>query len=326
MSGSAHQTMTQQFRAPAVWCILLLALLPVSSSTQTNSTIPEPNNPAAVSESERQLEGLIHQKRWAEAGELVGELIQKDPANPRLLFWQGRVRFERNDPIGAIVTFRSAERLGLDTEGLHKALGLTYFVIHQYVLFEQQMDKAIKIDPTDFEPVYYLGRYYETTRNNFSRARDFFDRAIALKPNDTKSIFNRGYCLEMMGRLDEARAYYEKAIQLVEETQERYSWPYQGMARLLLTSDPEQALHYAEKAVKLEPDLDSNHLVLAKVKERMEKIPEAISELQIATHLNPTSAPPHYTLAILYKRIGNREAARMQIEEFNKLNSIYEPQ
>jgi len=318
--------MTLQFRAPALWCIFFLTLLPVPSQTQTNSTIPEPNNPAAISESERQLEGLIHQKRWAEAGELVGELIQKDAANPRLHFWQGRVRFEGNDPIGAIVAFRSAERLGLDTEGLHKALGLTYYVIHQYILFEQQMDKAIRVDPTDYEPLYYLGRYYETTRNNFSRARDFFDRAVALKPNDTKSIFNRGYCLEMMGRLDEARTNYEKAIQLVEETQERYSWPYQGMARLLLTSDPEQALHFAERAVKLEPALDSNHLVLAKVEERMQKIPEAISELQTVTHLNPTSAAPHYALARLYKRIGNPEAAGAQIEEFNKLNSIYEPQ
>jgi len=318
--------MTLQFRAPALWCIFFLTLLPVPSPTQINSTIPEPNNPTAISGSERQLEGLIHQKHWAEAGELVGVLIQKDPTNPRLHFWQGMVKFEGNDPIGAIAAFRSAERLGLDTEGLHKALGLTYYVIHQYVLFEQQMDKSIKMDPTDFEPVYYLGRYYETTRNNFSRARDFFDRAVALKPDDTKSIFNRGYCLEMMGRLDDARTSYENAIQLVEKIQEHYSWPYQGMARLLLTSDPEQALLFAEKAVKLEPDLDSNHLVLAKVEERMQKIPEAISELQIVTRLNPNSAPPHYALARLYKRTGNPQAAHAQIEEFNKLNSIYEPQ
>jgi tetratricopeptide (TPR) repeat protein len=317
--------MILHFRAPALWCIFLLTLLPVPAQTQTHSTIPDPNNPAAISESEKQLEGLIHQKRWAEAAELVGELIQKDPTNPRLHFWQGMVRFEGNDPISAIAAFRSAERLGLDTEGLHKALGLTYYVIHQYILFEQQMDKAIKMDPKDYEPVYYLGRYYETTRNNFSRARDFFDRAVGLKPNDTKSIFNRGYCLEMMGRLDEARTNYEQAIRLVEEIQERYSWPYQGMARLLLTSDPEQALHFAERAVKLEPDLDSNHLVLAKVEERMQNTRGAIAELQIASRLNPTSAPPHYALARLYKRIGNPEAARAQIEEFNKLNSIYEP-
>lgn len=320
------QTMALQFRAPALWSIFFLALLPVSSHPQTNSTIPDLNNPPAISESEKQVEGLIHQKHWAEAGELVGELIQKDPTNPRWQFWQGMVRFEGNDPINAIAAFRSAERLGLDTEGLHKALGLTYYVIHQYILFEQQMDKAIKMDPNDYEPVYYLGRYYETTRNNFSRARDFFDRAVALNPNDTKSTFNRGYCLEMMGRLDDARTSYEKAIQLVELNHERYSWPYQGMARLLLTSDPEQALHFAEKAVNLEPNLDSNHLMLAKVEERMQKIPEAISELQIVTRLNPNSAPPHYALARLYKRIGNPQAEHAQIDEFNKLNSIYEPQ
>ena len=75
----------------------------------------------------------------------------------------------------------------------------------------------------------------------------------------------------------------------------------------------------------MEPDLDSNHLVLAKVEERMQKTREAIAELQIVTRLNPNSAPPHYALARLYKRTGNPEAARAQIEEFNKLNSIYEP-
>src|SRR5205814_1588027 len=105
--------------------------------------------------------------------------------------WLGVARFQLNDYIRSVQALRSAEKLGLGTASLHKALALAYYSLHQYYLFEKRMNQAAKLDPRDSEPLYYLGRYYESVVNNFGRALDFFDRAVQLSPKDVKGVFHK---------------------------------------------------------------------------------------------------------------------------------------
>jgi tetratricopeptide (TPR) repeat protein len=179
------------------------------------------------------------------------------------------------------------------------------------------------MDPLNYEPLYSLGRYYESTRNDFAGALDFFDKAIQLEPHHSKSVYYQGYCLEMLGRRDEARGTYEKAIEVVEKNRETFSLPYQGMARLLLDLDAGRALHFARKAVELEPNLDSNHSELARVYERLGKLIDAIREVQAAVRLSPNKSSQHYILSRLYNRLGNPQAAQAELQIFQKVNAIY---
>src|SRR5207302_7002682 len=128
---------------------------------------------------------------------------------------------------------------------------------------------------------------------------------------------------EMMDLRSEARAVFQKAIALVEKNHETFSLPYQGMARLLLDSEPGQALVFARKAVELEPDLDSNHAILARVYESEGRLSDATQELQILVRLNPNKASSHYILSRLYRNLGQRQAAQTQFETFQKLRAIY---
>jgi tetratricopeptide (TPR) repeat protein len=273
-----------------------------------------------------QLQDLIRQKRWDAAAQAFRQLAQHYGDNPKIDYWEGVVSFQRRNPIGAIVAFRKAEREGLNTVELHVSLGLAYYLIHQYFLFQQQMEKAAQLAPSDDEPFYYLGRYFESTRDNFTRALEFFNKALKLKPDNTRALYHQGYCLQMLNRKEEAEKSYERAIALTAKDGERFSWPYQGMAILLLRKDPQRALDFARKAVELEPGEPSNHVTLARVDEQLGRPLDAIVELENAAKLDPTNPAPHYILARLYRKVDNPDGAQVQLKIFQELNALYGPQ
>ena len=205
-------------------------------------------------------------------------------------------------------------------------MGLAYYDLNQFFLFEQQMEKAIELDPQGAMPLFYLGRYHEIIRSDISRALVFFDKAMQLKPNDARSVYHKGSCLERMGQRDEARECYARAIRLVEAGQQGFGWPYQGMARLLIENEVEQAFEFARKAVAVEGNEYSHHLTLAKVCERRRDFREALRAAQVAANLNPTSSTARYTLFKLHREVGDDQASQKELNMFQKLKETYGPE
>jgi Flp pilus assembly protein TadD len=149
-----------------------------------------------------------------------------------------------------------------------------------------------------------------------------FEQATQLEPGDWKSLYQEGYCLEQLGKLGEARTRYDRAITLVEKSGESFGWPFQGIARLMLDDDPSAALDLARRAVSLEPNEPSNHLLLARVYERLGKLPEAVHEAQLAVAQNSTDAATRYALYKLYRASGDSRAAK-ELTTFNEITKLY---
>ncbi len=269
---------------------------------------------------------LVRQKRWKEVAELAQKLTLKNSDDPTDFYWLGIARFQLQDPVGSVQALRAAEKRGLNTAVLHEGLGLAYYDLNQFFLFEQQMKKASELDARDPRPPYYLGLYHATIKSDVAGALNFFDMAIRLRPDDPKSLYQKGNCLEQMGRPKEARECYTDAISLVERGREPFGWPFQGMARLLLEENPQEALSFAEKAVEVEPNEYSNHLILAKVYERLGNLPEAIREARAARDQNPTSSTARYALFKLYQRAGDHQASETELKMFEKLKAVYGPE
>ena len=271
----------------------------------------------------KRLEKLVRQQQWEKAARLTDELSQNNSDDPVLHYWVGVVRWQQGDRIGAVQALRLAEGLGLDTASLHKTLGMVYYGMRQFILFRQQMEKAIARDPGDHQPHYQLGRYYLSIQNNSQLALEFLEKASELGPEHAESVYYKGYCLELLERDEDALRSYHTAIQLLERTANGFSGPYEGLARLLLDRDIERALGWARRAVQLQPELDANHLVLAKVYERLGKLDQAVEELQETIRLNPSHTSAHYILFRLYKRLGHSEEAESELSIFKKLKAVY---
>jgi tetratricopeptide (TPR) repeat protein len=188
--------------------------------------------PLPQSAKSEQLARLAREDRWNELRDLAEKWVQDVPGDATAFYWLGEARLHLDNPIGAIQALRSAERLGLNTEFLDESLGVAYSAIYQYRLFENQMKKAIAIDPRASRPWYYLGRYYESIRGDPAGALKLFGKARDLDSRDPQTWTHMGICLESLNQSEEAQRAYTTALRLAETTGERLSRAYQGLARL----------------------------------------------------------------------------------------------
>jgi tetratricopeptide (TPR) repeat protein len=285
----------------------------------------KPGQPALDSEMPEvgELQKLVAAQQWEQAKPLAAQLVAKNPLQPRAHFWLGYVHLRQHDSLAAIRSLRRAQTLGLKDPTLPKTLGLAYYSSHQFILFREQMQKAIGAAPKDPWPLYYLGLYEATILENYEEAWNHFGQALSLQPDDARIRYYRGYCQEVRGDREIARKDYEAAIRLVEGSQAAFSLPYQRMAVLLAEAEPAVALEFAQKAVKKENELASNHLTLAKIYEDQGRLPEAIQALKAAVHVDATLASPHYRLHRLLTKLGEKEAASKALAEFQSLVKLY---
>jgi tetratricopeptide (TPR) repeat protein len=274
----------------------------------------------------REISRLVSQKRWPDVVQAAHHMIESHPGDAAAFYWLGTAQLQLHNAVEAVRALRFAQKLGLDTPLLHESLGLAYYDLHQFTLFDQQIREAGEKDPTDFRPDYYLGLYQLTIKSDAAGAQRYFDHATQLQPDDWKSLYEDGNCLEKLTRFAEAKIYYQRAIDSLEISHQPFGWPYQGMARLLLESDPHQALAFAARAVQSEPDEYSNHLILAKVYQRLDQPAEAMREAQAAITLSPGDASAHYLRFILLRDSGERRAAEAELETFKKINEVYGPE
>jgi tetratricopeptide (TPR) repeat protein len=310
-------------RANVILHFLAAFLLPAGMRAQSTSVPALKSEPAVQAKTlDPELLGLVRQKRWKEVVALAQELRVRNPADSGTAYWLGIAHLQLHHSIEAVLALRSAEKLGLYSALLHEGLGLAYYDLNQYFLFEQQMEEASRTDSLDPKPYYYLGMYRLTIRSDPARALQLFQTAVQLKADDWKSLYQEGNCMEQLGKLDDARTQYVSAIALVEKSGDRFGWPFQGMARLLMDNNPQGALTFAQKAVRLEPNEPSNHLLLAQVYQRLGKLPEAIQEAQTATTQNPTDAATHYALYKLYREAKDPKSAE-ELKTFDQVSKLY---
>lgn len=269
---------------------------------------------------------LSRAKRWREVADVALEAIGKNPTDTTAFYWLGLSRLQLDDTPGALQALRSAQKLGLNTVDLHIQLGQVYYRMNQFLLFEQQMQIASQMDSQNGTPKYLLGFYRIAIRSDVSGALADLNEAAKLQGDDPKVLYQLGYCLEMSGRSSAAKESYARAIDLVAKSRQSFAWPWQGMARVLLNEDPQGALSFAQSAAAMTPGEPTNHLVLARVYDRLGSLSEAIHEARAAADESPTDASIRYLLFRLYRRAGDAVHAEQEIKMFNEINATYGPE
>jgi tetratricopeptide (TPR) repeat protein len=102
----------------------------------------------------------------------------------------------------------------------------------------------------DNDSLFIIGEYY-FNKNYFEDAVDVFDMLLQVDPNNDILYQKKGYCLQMMGKPNEALNAYQKAELLNANS----SWTIKKLAHChRLLRQPQDALHYYKKAEQLNPD------------------------------------------------------------------------
>lgn len=247
----------------------------------------------------------IQSGRMEQAAELLRSLDQ-----PERNLWQGIMAITQNDANGAIRALRKAD--------CPKALGVAYYLAGQQVLFREQMAEAIRRDPADFGPYYYLGRHYDSDVDNADEAVRWFRLALERNDGYAPARSHLGNCLERLGRTAEAEAAYKASLSLAQSQV--------GLARLrLATGDARLALTFVLKAMALDPRDVSALKLAARVYGVLDRPKDAVAVLESAALLAPRDASIRYQLSRVYQSAGDAMKSAAALRDFERLRAIYGP-
>ncbi len=239
----------------------------------------------------------------AGAAHLAGSL---DPETREL--WRGILAIVRNDPATAIRALRHA--------GQPKTLGVAYYLARQHLLFRDQMAEAIRRDPSDFGPYYYLGRHYDSDLDDAEQAARWFREALKRNPNYARARSHLGNCLERVGRTEEAEAAYKASANLPSSQL--------GLARLMLAAgDSASALSFVEKAMAGDPGDSAALKLAARAYTNLNRPRDAARALESAAVLDPRDASTQYQLYKAYQSLGDPVKAASALRQFERLKAVY---
>lgn len=147
--------------------------------------------------------------------------------------------------------------------------------------------EAIKLDPKLATAHFDLGMLlYNSTEDNLrAQAEPEFKAALALNPNDEKSLV-------MLGMIAAKRG------------------------------DQKAAYDHFSRALALQPDDADANLELAKILVAMNQNDKAQQLLERAIQIDPSNEVAHYRLATLYRLQGNPEEAAKEVAEYKKYKGM----
>jgi len=169
----------------------------------------------------------------------------------------------------AIPSFRNAIALAPNEDQYYIYLGSSYVEQAQIASdpqvkeawmeqARQTFERGWSLNPTNSDHPRHLGQMYQAwanftsnpqlRRERLRQALEAYQAAVALSPQNAELRVELGRMLLVLGRLNEAEAQFQKAVEL--NVREQLAWAYTGLGDvLLLRGDPENALKVYQKAV-----------------------------------------------------------------------------
>jgi tetratricopeptide (TPR) repeat protein len=180
--------------------------------------------------------------------------------------------------------------------------------------------RALEFDPGNPEVVLKLGRILRTVERN-EEALELFVRYQQMVPGDYQVLAHIGSCLSAMGRLGEAESYFRQALQGLDDPVTHFN-----MALLFaLTGRLDEAIAQYEKALERDPRHSDARTNLAAAFARQGKLDRAARELKLLLDYDPENAGARTNLGLVFLQQGRRAEAKGQLEEALRLDPGLEP-
>ena len=147
-----------------------------------------------------------------------------------------------------------------------------------------------------------------------------YEMAIQLKPDFADAYSNRGTALQELGQLDEAVASCEKAIQLKPDYAKAYS--NRGAALQELGRLDEAVANY-ERAIQLKPDFAEAYSNRGTALQELGRLDEAVANYERAIQLKPDSAEAYSNRGAALQKLGQLDEAVTSCEKAIRLKPDY---
>ena len=176
-----------------------------------------------------------------------------------------------------------------------------------------------EVPESDRELVYRLGDAMAAAMDmNFKDANQQFEALLQSYPSEPNIHFRYGALL-----------YIQDADRGIEEIKKAIALAPDHVPALVSLSaislkreDPKAAVDYGQRAVKANPEDFATHIVLGRALIAIDEPARAATELQQAVKLAPNDPDAHFSLATAYSRLGKKEDATREQNEFKRLQHL----
>jgi tetratricopeptide (TPR) repeat protein len=169
------------------------------------------------------------------------------------------------------------------------------------------------------EMVYRVGDAMASgMQQDYKVANQKFDEVLKAYPSEPDVHFRYGAMLYAQSA-DRGIEEIKKAIELAPD----HVPALVSMSAISLKrEDPKTAVEYGELAVKAAPGDFATHIVLGRALLASDDLVRAAAELQQAVKLAPSDPDAHFSLATAYSRLGKKEDAAREQNEFKRLEHL----
>lgn len=287
----------------------------VIDGSGTDTTIPLPGLPAS---GRPDVEAALRAGDLARAQELLVKEAEATPS-PEVLKLLATVFLRDGRPLNAAIALKKAEKIEPLDEASRFTLAMAYVAMGRRAWAKPELETLAAQAPEKAFYPYWLARL-DYDDNQYAAAVTKLEKAIALDPSFARAYDNLGLCYEALGRFDDAKAAWERAIRLNAERRTFSPWPPLNLGLLLTRLDrlDEAEARFRESA-RIDPSFAPAHYQLGVVLEKKGKTGEARNELEEAARLDAASAETQYALARLYRRTGEAAKADAALRRFEEL-------
>lgn len=215
----------------------------------------------------------------------------------------GEGNFERETDSGAIIGEVSAPR---DRARIHTELGLAYFERGNMGVALDELRTAVAADST-YAPAYNVLGLVHMDLKEMALARQNFERAVRINPNDPDSNHNYGWFLCQTGREDESIRFFLAAIKNPLYATPQKTYAIAGTCALRKQRDAD-AMDYFERALRLDPNYPPVLVSMANLKYRRGELLQARELIGRYNKLREPTAESLWLALRIERKMGDQGA------------------
>lgn len=223
-----------------------------------NGSGPDPKDRVASLLAMRDYNLLAESGEYAQAAQVMERALRTDPTNPLLSVYRARAYEILHDWRRAILAYRGAAEAGHRTDMILARLGEAYLQINDLDHAIPVLEEATRADPTDLDNLFNLAnayllkeRFADTARTaeaimalddhngsaynvlglvrvqqgNIEGARQTFEHALEINPDDPEPMFNLGVLYQKTGQNARALRYFTMFLGKAPRDQYRDTLP-----------------------------------------------------------------------------------------------------
>ena len=175
--------------------------------------------------------------------------------------------------------------------------------------------KAVELD-SRYATAYYNWGVLLLAESRIPEAIDRFESALRLTPGHLDAAVNLGIALIRAGRAPEAIPYFEAVVRSRPAADVHYNLA----VALMESGRREEAARQVEAALQLDPRLPDAHVLLARLREREQRLHEAETHYRAAIGLRPNHAIAQARLGLILARSDRLVEAAQHLKEAVRLD------